>query len=143
MPADAFSDVDPGLMNLAQPLFFPQNKTIVDRVAGMREDFFKKLAQGIADQYRAIKDYSEEGYMQARMSKTVDGALEGLTFFGHVFNDKGALNIKQNTKGLMDIMKPIGKEVDRYQMWVALNREAQLPMEKRTKMPGIGELIKR
>ena len=140
---DAFGDVDPGLMKLAQPLFFPQNKTIVDRVAGMRENFFKKLAQGIADQYRAIKDYSEEGYMQARMSKTVDGALEGLTFFGHVFNDGGALNIKQNTKGLMDIMKPIGREVDRYQMWVALNREAQLPMEKRTKMPGIGELIKR
>ena len=143
VPTDAFSDVDPGLMNLAQPLFFPQNKTIIDRIQGMRGDFFKKLAQGVADQYRAIKDYSEEGYMQARMSKTVDGALEGLTFFGQVFNNKGALDIKQNTKGLMEIMKPIGKEVDRYQMWVALNREANLPMEKRTKMPGIGELIKR
>ena len=143
IPADAFADVDPGLMNLAQPLFFPQNKTIIDRIQGMRGDFFKKLAQGVADQYRAIKDYSEEGYMQARMSKTVDGALEGLTFFGQVFNNKGALDIKQGTKGLMEIMKPIGKEVDRYQMWVALNREANLPMEKRTKMPGIGELIKR
>ena len=143
IPADAFADVDPGLMNLAQPLFFPQNKTIIDRVAGLRDNFWKKAAQGIADQYRAIKDYSEEGYMQARMSKTVDGALEGLTFFGQVFNNKGALDIKQGTKGLMEIMKPIGKEVDRYQMWVALNREANLPMEKRTKMPGIGELIKR
>jgi len=143
VPADAFADVDPGLMNLAQPLFFPQNKTIIDRVAGLRDNFWKKAAQGIADQYRAIKDYSEEGYMQARMSKTVDGALEGLTFFGQVFNNKGALDIKQGTKGLMEIMKPIGKEVDRYQMWVALNREANLPMEKRTKMPGIGELIKR
>jgi len=81
--------------------------------------------------------------MQARLSKTVDGALEGLTFFGQVFNDSGALNIKQGTKGLMDIMKPIGKEVDRYQMWVALNRESQLPMEKRTKMPNMAELIKR
>lgn len=143
IPADAFADVDPGLMKLAQPLFFPQNKTIIDRIAGLRDNFWKKAAQGIADQYRAIKDYSEEGYMQARMSKTVDGALEGLTFFGQVFNNKGALDIKQGTKGLMEIMKPIGKEVDRYQMWVALNREANLPMEKRTKMPGIGELIKR
>ena len=143
IPADAFADVDPGLMKLAQPLFFPQNKTIIDRVSGLRDNFWKKTAQGIADQYRAIKDYSEEGYMQARMSKTVDGALEGLTFFGQVFNNKGALDIKQGTKGLMEIMKPIGREVDRYQMWVALNREANLPMEKRTKMPGIGELIKR
>jgi hypothetical protein len=143
MPEGVFSDVDPGLMDIAKPLFYPEQKTIVDKVAGMKDDFFKKLAQGVADQYRSIKDYSEVGYMQARMSKTVDGALEGLTFFGHVFNNGGALDIKKNTKGLMEILKPVGKEVDRYQMWVALNREAQLPMEKRTKMPGIGELIKR
>jgi len=143
MPAGVFSDIDPGLMDIAEPLFYPTQKTIVDKVAGMKDDFFKKLAQGVADQFRAIKDYSEVGYMQARMSKTVDGALEGLTFFGHVFNNGGALDIKKNTKGLMEILKPVGKEVDRYQMWVALNREANLPMEKRTKMPGIGELIKR
>jgi hypothetical protein len=143
MPDGVFSDVDPGLMDIAKPLFYPEQKTIVDKVAGMKDDFFKKLAQGVADQYRSIKDYSEVGYMQARMSKTVDGALEGLTFFGHVFNNGGALDIKKNTKGLMEILKPVGKEVDRYQMWVALNREASLPMEKRTKMPGIGELIKR
>jgi hypothetical protein len=143
MPEGAFDDVDPKLMAIAKPLFYPEQKTIVDKISSMKGDFWKKVAQGVADQYRAIKDYSEEGYMQARMSKTVDGALEGLTFFGHVFNNKGALDIKQGTKGLMEILKPVGKEVDRYQMWVALNRESQLPMEKRTKMPGIGELIKR
>jgi len=143
IPMGAFADVDPNLVQLAQPVFYPQQKTIIDRIEGLRDNFWKKTAQGIADQFRAIKDYTEEGYMQARLSKTVDGALEGLTFFGQVFDDKGALNIKQGTKGLMDIMKPIGKEVDRYQMWVALNRESQLPMEKRTKMPNMGELIKR
>jgi hypothetical protein len=143
MPEGVFADVDPGLMDIAKPLFFPEEKTIIDKIAGMKGDFWKKVAQGVADQYRSIKDYSEVGYMQARMSKSVDGALEGLTFFGHVFNNGGALDIKQNTKGLMEILKPVGKEVDRYQMWVALNRESQLPMEKRTKMPGIGELIKR
>ena len=143
IPMGAFADVDPKLVQLAQPVFYPQQKTIIDRIEGLRDNFWKKTAQGIADQFRAIKDYSEEGYMQARLSKTVDGALEGLTFFGQVFNDSGALNIKQGTKGLMEIMKPIGQEVDRYQMWVALNRESQLPMEKRTKMPNMGELIKR
>jgi hypothetical protein len=143
IPMGAFADVDPKLVQLAQPVFYPQQKTIIDRIEGLRDNFWKKTAQGIADQFRAIKDYTEEGYMQARLSKTVDGALEGLTFFGQVFDDNGALNIKQGTKGLMDIMKPIGKEVDRYQMWVALNRESQLPMEKRTKMPNMGELIKR
>ncbi len=143
IPMGAFAGVDPKLVELAQPVFYPQQKTIIDRIEGLRDNFWKKTAQGIADQFRAIKDYSEEGYMQARLSKTVDGALEGLTFFGQVFNDSGALNIKQGTKGLMDIMKPIGQEVDRYQIWVALNRESQLPMEKRTKMPNMAELIKR
>lgn len=143
IPMGAFAGVDPKLVQLAQPVFYPQQKTIIDRIEGLRDNFWKKTAQGIADQFRSIKDYTEEGYMQARLSKTVDGALEGLTFFGQVFDDGGALNIKQGTKGLMDIMKPIGKEVDRYQMWVALNRESQLPMEKRTKMPNMGELIKR
>jgi hypothetical protein len=104
IPMGAFADVDPKLVQLAQPVFYPQQKTIIDRIEGLRDNFWKKTAQGIADQFRAIKDYSEEGYMQARLSKTVDGALEGLTFFGQVFNDSGALNIKQGTKGLMDIM---------------------------------------
>jgi len=124
-------------------VFKPQNKTIVDKLTDMQDRFWQRLAQGVADQYRTIRDYSPIGYMQARLSKTVDGALEGILFNGHVFNDGGALNIKPNTKGLIETLKPLGSDVDRYQMWVALNREANLPMEKRTKMPGIGELIKR
>jgi hypothetical protein len=75
IPMGAFADVDPKLVQLAQPVFYPQQKTIIDRIEGLRDNFWKKTAQGIADQFRAIKDYSEEGYMQARLSKTVDGAL--------------------------------------------------------------------
>jgi hypothetical protein len=86
----------------------------------------------VADQYRSIKDYSQEAYMLARLSKTVDGALDGLLMHGHVFLDSGALNIKQNTKGLMEALHPVGAETDRYMMWVALNREARLPESKRS-----------
>ena len=139
----AFTDVDQGLVDIAKPIFFPRNRTIIERLEDLKGDFWKKVAQGIADQYRTIKDYSQEAYMLARMSKTVDGALEGLMFFGEVFNDGGALNIKQNTKGLISAMEPVGKEVDRYQMWVALNREAQLPADKRSKMANMDELIAR
>jgi hypothetical protein len=126
MERDAFSDVDEGLVNRLKDVFFPENKTIVDRINGMRDNFWKKLAQGVADQYRSIKDYTEEGYMLARMSKTIDGALEGLLFNGQVALTDGALDIKQNTKGLVQVMEPVGKEVDRFQIWMALNRDAQL-----------------
>ena len=139
----AFTDVDQGLVDIAKPIFFPRNKTIVERLEDLKGDFWKKVAQGIADQYRTIKDYSQEAYMMARMSKTVDGALEGLMFFGQVFDNNGALDIKANTKGLIAAMEPVGQEVDRYQMWVALNREAQLPADKRSKMANMDELIRR
>ena len=87
---------------------------------------FQRLAQGIADQYRTIKDYSPLAYVKARMSKTVDGALEGLTFYGQVKLTDGALDIKPNTKGLIETLKPVGNEVNSFLIWLALNRDASL-----------------
>lgn len=138
-----FEGVPEDFLNKANPIFRPQKKTIIDRIEGMRDGFWRKLAQGVADQYRTIKEYDENAYMLARMSKTIDGALEGLMFFGEVFNDGGALNIKQNTKGLIKVLEPLGNEVDRYQMWVALNRESQLPANKRSKIDNLDELVAR
>ena len=113
------------------PIFYPQGKNIFKKMDDMRPTFWKRLAQGIADQYRSIKDYSEEAYMLARMSKTVDGALEGLMFFGQVFLDNGALNIKPDTKGLLDIFKPLGEEVDTFMIWQAMSRDAELAANNR------------
>jgi hypothetical protein len=131
----------PEFVTASNNVFKPQNRTIVEKITDMQDRFWKRLAQGIADQYRTIKDYSPVGYMQARLSKSVDGALEGILFNGHVFNDGGALNIKPNTKGLIDSLKPLGNEVDRYQMWVALNRESRLPEEKRSRNEDMDYLV--
>ena len=115
-PAD-FKGVPQEFLDKANPVYAPQHKTIIQRLEEMKDRFWQRLSQGIADQFRTIKEYSEDAYILARMSKTVDGALEGLMFFGQVFNDGGALNIKQGTKGMIDILKPLGSEVGRYQMW--------------------------
>lgn len=143
MPEKGLSHVSPELTNLAQPIFFPQNKTILDRIDSMKDRFWQRLAQGTADQFRTIKEYSPVGYMQARMSKSIDGSLEGLLFHGQVVDDGGALNIKKNTKGMMDILKPIGTELDSYLMWVALNRESTLPDTKRSKIANMDQLVAR
>lgn len=136
---EALSDVDPEYVARLGKVFNPQSKTIIDKVEGMKDGFWRRAAQGLADQYRTIKDYDMRSYMLARMSKTQDGALEGLMFSGHVFNDGGALNIKKNTKGLMEALKPVGNETDRYMMWIALNRESNLPEGKRS--PEISALV--
>jgi GNAT superfamily N-acetyltransferase len=136
---EALSDMDAGYVEKLGAVFNPQTKTIIDRIAGLQDGFWRRAAQGIADQYRTIKDYSEEAYMMARLSKTVDGALEGLLMHGHVYNNGGALDIKGKTKGLFEAMKPVGAETDRYMMWIALGRESRLPIEKRS--PNLAPLL--
>ena len=138
-----FDGVSQDFLDKANPIFVPQHKTIIQRLEEMKDRFWQRLAQGIADQFRTIKEYSEDAYMLARMSKTVDGALEGLMFFGQVENDGGALNIKAGTKGLIDVLKPLGNEVSRYQMWIALNREAELPPNKRSQIDNLDDLVER
>ncbi|CAK0760864.1 hypothetical protein CCP3SC15_260005 [Gammaproteobacteria bacterium] len=136
---EALSDMDADYVEKLGAVFNPQTKTIIDRIAGLKDGFWRRAAQGIADQYRTIKDYSEEAYMMARLSKTVDGALEGLLMHGHVFNNGGALDIKGQTKGLFEAMKPVGAETDRYMMWIALGRESRLPIDKRS--PNLAPLL--
>ena len=126
LPKSQFEGVDDDYYAALQPVFAPEKKTIIDKIDGMQNDFWLKLAQGIADQYRSIKDISQDAYMKARMSKTVDGALEGILFNGEVKLTDGALDIAKDTKGLFKALEPVGQEVDRYQIWVALNRDAQL-----------------
>jgi hypothetical protein len=122
----AFEGVPDDLMGLIRPSFYPEKKTIIDKVEANKDKFFQRMAQGIADQYRTIKDYSSEAYMMARLSKTIDGALQGLMFNGQVKLTDGALDIKSDTKGLIQALEPVGTEVDQYQIWVALNRDAEL-----------------
>lgn len=136
---EALSDLDADYVDKLGAVFNPQTKTIIDRIAGLQDGFWRRAAQGIADQYRTIKDYSEEAYMMARLSKTVDGALEGLLMHGHVYNNGGALDIKGQTKGLFEAMKPVGAETDRYMMWIALGRESRLPIDKRS--PNLAPLL--
>jgi len=122
----AFEGVPEDLMGLIRPSFYPDKKTIIDKVEANKDKFFQRMAQGIADQYRTIKDYSSEAYMMARLSKTIDGALQGLMFNGQVKLTDGALDIKSDTKGLIQALEPVGTEVDQYQIWVALSRDADL-----------------
>ena len=90
------------------------------------------MITGLFDEFRAIKSYSTEGYMMARLSKSIDGGLQGLLEHGQVYLKDGALDVRPNTKGLLEILEPLGTEVDQYQIWKALNRDAQMPSDKRS-----------
>jgi hypothetical protein len=124
--------VDPAYADKLLKQFTAEKATVKQRFEGLKDNFFERMVTGIFDEFRAIKKYSDEAYMMARMSKSIDGGLQGLLEHGEVFNDGGALNIRPGTKGLLKILEPLGTEVDQYQMWKALNRDANLPKDKRS-----------
>lgn len=124
--------VDPKYAEKLLKQFTNEKATVKQRFEGLKDNFFERMVIGIFDEFRTIKNYSDEAYMMARMSKSTDGGLQGLLEHGEVFNDGGALNIRPGTKGLLKILEPLGTEVDQYQMWKALNRDANLPKEKRS-----------
>jgi hypothetical protein len=113
--------------------------TVKQKFDSLRPNMAERLIQGLFDEFRSIKKYSEEAYMKAVLSKSTDGALEGLLYYGQVELKDGALIYKKGTKGLLDILEPLGTEVDRYQIWKALNRDARLPVDKRSFKDLIGD----
>jgi hypothetical protein len=98
----------------------------------LRPNMYDRLIKGLFDEFRFIKKYSPEAYMKARLSKAIDGALEGLLYYGEVKLTDGALDIKPGSKGLVEIYKPLGNEVDNYHIWKALNRDSRMPADKRS-----------
>jgi hypothetical protein len=133
------SNVDPDVAKRIIAQFTQTPATIKERFNQLRPNMAERLIQGLFDEFRSIKKYSNEAYMKSVLSKSTDGALEGLLYYGQVELDNGALNIKKGTKGLLDILEPLGKEVDQYQIWKALNRDARLPADKRSFQDLIGD----
>ena len=129
----SLDDVNPTTAEKIQSIFGPTKKsTIKEKFEELKPNFYNRVITGLFDEFRPIKNYGDEAYMKAVLSKTTDGALEGLLMHGHVTLKDGALDIKQGTKGLLDILKPLGADVERYQVWKALNRDANLPENKRS-----------
>ena len=128
----ALHNVDPDYAEKILKQFTQEPATVKEKFEGLKAGFYDRMITGLFDEFRAIKKYDPSAYMMARISKSIDGGLQGLLEYGQVFNDGGALNIKPGTKGLLDILKPVGQEVDQYQIWKALNRDANLPVEKRS-----------
>ena len=126
------SGVDPAYAQKIVAQFTRTPLTVKEKFDSLRPNMAERLIQGLFDEFRSIKKYSQEAYMKSILSKSTDGALEGLLYYGQVELKDGALDYKKGTKGLLEILEPLGSEVDQYQIWKALNRDARLPADKRS-----------
>jgi hypothetical protein len=134
MNVKAFEGLDEDVVADVNKNFFAPNLTIIDRMEQNKSRAFEWLAQKTVDEFRSAKTYSPMGHMQASLSKDTGGALENLLYHGHVTMNQGALDVvaDENKKGFIDSVKPLGQELDRWQVWMALSREANLPEDKRS-----------
>ena len=128
----SFEGVDEAYADAIRKQFTQEEATVSQKFKNLKTNFFEKMVTGVFDEFRAIKKYTTEGYMMARLSKSIDGGLQGLLEHGQVYIKDGALDIRPNTKGLLEILEPLGAEVDQYQIWKALSRDAQMPADKRS-----------
>ena len=129
---DQFSDVSQDTRERALRKGFYSPPTIRERLEHLRPNFMLRVVQGAFDKFRSVRDISQKAYLMLRMSAgSQDGAVSTLLHYGQVFNDDGALNVKKGTQGLLEVLDPVGGEVDRFLLWIAANRAASLSKGER------------
>jgi hypothetical protein len=129
---DQFSDVSPDTRERALKKGFYSPPTIKERLEQIKPNFWMRIVQGTFDKFRSVREISNKAYIMLRMSTgSQDGAVSTLLHYGQVFNDDGALNVKKGTQGLLEILDPVGGEVDRFLLWIAANRAASLSKDER------------
>lgn len=136
-----YADLDPKTRAIALAKGHVTPPTIKDRLQGLLPNFRERVVQATFDRFRSVRDISEKAYQMLRLSNgPQDGAVSTLLHYGQVFNDDGALNIKKGTQGLLDILKPVGNEVDRFLLWIAANRAENLAKEERERFFSADEI---
>ena len=129
---DQFKDVSPRVREMAVAKGYYSPPTIKERLDSLKPRLWLRVVQGTFDQFRSVRDLGLKEYMLLRMSSGgQSGGLTTLLHFGQVFDDGGALNVKPNTEGLLDILKPVGIETDRFLLWIAANRAGELSKQDR------------
>lgn len=132
---------------LKQSDYTEQQLEAIDRIFGKKEkrslkemfDAFRYLAarvlrQGIVDRYDSIKNILKDdvAWMMAHLTHADTGALWAAIKYGRLkLDESGAIDLIEGSKGLMDVLKPLGKEVDRFLYWMAANRAGELTQLER------------
>ncbi|MBK8745549.1 LPD38 domain-containing protein [Propionivibrio sp.] len=94
----------------------------------LRNDFWKKMAVGIVDQFRGLKDLGDNGtaYMLARLSKGTAGAFDTLLHHGKLTLRDGVYDGDTSGGFVERLGVPLHGELDDVLWWIAANRAGNL-----------------
>lgn len=90
----------------------------------LKNDFFKKMAVGIVDQFRGLRDLNDNGqaYMLARLSKGTAGAFDALLRHGKLSLKDGVYDADTSGGFVERLGVPLKGELDDVLWWIAANR---------------------
>jgi hypothetical protein len=94
----------------------------------------EKAVQGLVDQFAPLKDLDPVAYMQARLSRGTDGAVEAAFLHGLPKLTDGALDVAADGKGLRGVLADLAGEHDLFFAWIAGNRAERLAREGRERL---------
>lgn len=105
-----------------------------DKLALLRKDFGKKMAQGLFDQFRPLKDIDSQAYLLARLSKGTAGALEALMNYGKLKLTGNVYDADMTGGFVQRVGVPLHGEMNDFLTWVASNRAARLKGDNRERL---------
>lgn len=112
-----------------------EEPTLVGRASELLNSFKKEFVQGVADQFRPMKDIDLGAYKKMRMAAASDGGVEVMFLYGKPFLDAdGAIDVKvskDGSGGFLHVLQGLNGEHDRFMSWMAGKRATQLKNEGR------------
>ncbi len=106
-----------------------EQKNLVERTLDfLKKDFSKKMAVGIVDQFRGLRDLGDNGqaYMLARLSKGTAGAFDALLHHGKLSLKNGVYDADTSGGFIQRLGAPLNGELDDFLWYVAANRAEKL-----------------
>lgn len=110
-----------------------ERRTIRERVEEFRKDAGTRILQGMVDQFRPVlTKIGEYEYKLLRLSQSSDAGLLAAIKYGTPYMNKyGAIDVKPGSKSLLQVLKPLNGETQRFLAWIAGHRAEQLAAEDR------------
>lgn len=110
---------------------FIRQEPMAKAARALSDRWKEKVIQGVFDQFAPIAKLDQTAYMQARLSKGTDGALEATFFHGRPKISDGALDVEADGQGLRGVLADLKGEHDLFFAWIAGNRAEKLAQEGR------------
>lgn len=107
-------------------------KTILDYYKEISGTLGLRFRQGVVDRYAALMRLDDKVWKLARSTHHVGGAVEAAFKYGKISLDEdGAIDVDVTSKGLSELLAPLGHEIDDFLFWMIGNRANNLMAEDR------------